>query len=108
MLATRLHDKWAAKEHIGHLVDLRPLVDRRLIEFLNQAEVLSAADIENRAAEIADHQSVPIAEIVGRLTAGREALVRRLEVLSEEHAGIVALRPRLQKPMRLVDWYILC
>lgn len=48
--------------------------------------------------------SAPVAEIVWRLTAGREALVRRLEVRTEEQIGIVAIHPRLQKPMRLVDW----
>jgi uncharacterized damage-inducible protein DinB len=104
MLATPVNDKWSVKEHLGHLVDLEPLDDRRLREFLNHAKVLSAADMENRATQIADHRSRPIAAIIRRLTAGREALVRRLEALSEEQIEIVAIHPRLEKPMRLVDW----
>jgi hypothetical protein len=103
-LATRVNNKWSAKEQVGHLVDLELLDDRRLSEFLNHAEVLSAADMENHATEIADHRSRPIAEIIRRLTAGREVLVRRLEGLKEDEAGIVAIHPRLHKPIRLVDW----
>jgi hypothetical protein len=104
MLATRVNDKWSVKEHLGHLVDLKALDDRRLNEFLNHAKVLSAADIENRATELADHRRVPVVKIIRRLTAGREGLVRRLELLTEEQVAIVAIHPRLQKPMRLMDW----
>ncbi len=104
VLATRVQGKWSVKEHLGHLVDLEPLDNLRLSEFLSQREVLSAADLENRATEIADHRSTPVSEIVGKLTVGRQALLRRLEMLTEEQIGIVAIHPRLQKPMRLVDW----
>jgi len=104
VLEARVNDKWSVKEHLGHLVDLEQLDDRRLGEFLNHAKVLSAADMENRATEVADHRSVPIAEIIRRLTAGRDALARRLEGLKEDQVGVVAIHPRLQKPMRLVDW----
>ena len=104
MLAIRVNDKWAVKEHLGHLADLESLDGRRLSEFLSHAKVLSAADMENRATEIADHRSVPIVEIIRKLTFGREALVHRLEELQVDQVGIVAFHPRLQKPMRLLDW----
>ena len=104
MLATRVNDKWSVKEHLGHLADLESLDGRRLSEFLNHAEVLSKADTENRATEIAGHRSVPIVEIIRKLTAGREALVNRLEELKVDQVAIVAIHPRLQKPMRLLDW----
>lgn len=104
MLAIRVNDKWSVKEHLGHLADLESLDSRRLSEFLNRGEVLSAADVENRATEIADHRSVPIVEIIRKLTAGREALVNRLEELTVDQVAMVAIHPRLQKPMRLLDW----
>lgn len=104
VLAKRVNDKWSAKEHLGHLVDLGPLDERRLSEFLNHAEVLSAADMENRATEVADHRSVPIADIIRGLTAGREVLVHQLEELKEDQVRIVAIHPRLQQPMRFMDW----
>jgi hypothetical protein len=104
VLATRLNHKWSVKEHLGHLVDLQPLDDRRLQEFLNGAQVLSAADVENRVTETAGHRNVPMASIIRRLTIGREDLVQRLETLTEEQVARAALHPRLQKPMRLLDW----
>lgn len=104
LLATRVNGKWSLKEHLGHLADLEWLDDQRLSEFLNHTEVLSAADIENRATEIADYRSTPIADIIRRLTVGRKALVHRLEYLKEDQVGIIAIHPRLQQPMRLVDW----
>ena len=59
-LAIRVNDKWSVKEHLGHLADLEHLDSCRLSEFLNHAEVLSAADTNNRATELADHRSIPI------------------------------------------------
>jgi len=103
-LAMRVHDRWSVKEHFGHLIDLEPLDDRRLDEFLNRAEVLSAADIENRATEKGNHRRVPIADLTRRLAAGRDRLIGRLEMLTEKEVEITARHPRLQKPMRLLDW----
>jgi len=104
VLATRVNHKWSVKEHLGHLVDLQPLDNRRMKEFLNGAEVLSAADVENRVTETAGHRNVPMASIIRRLTIGREDLVQRLETLTEGQVAHTALHPRLQKPMRLLDW----
>jgi hypothetical protein len=104
MLEARVNDKWSVKEHLGHLADLGPLDDRRLSEFLHHAEVLSAADIENRATKLANHRRVPVMEIMRRLTAGRGDMVRQLELLTEEEIAIVAIHPRLRKPMRVMDW----
>ena len=105
LLATRVNGKWSVKEHLGNLVDLQPLDERRLSEFQDGgAGVLSTADMDNRATESANHRSVPIAEIIRRLGAGREELIRRLEVLTENEVQRAAIHPRLQKPMRLLDW----
>ena len=104
LLSTRDAGKWSVKEHLGHLIDLQPLDDQRLEQFLKRVDVLSPADIENRATERADHRHDAMASILERLAAGRERLVRRLEALTEEELAIVALHPRLQKAMRTLDW----
>jgi DinB superfamily len=104
LLAMRVNEKWSAKEHLAHLDDLTPLDDRRLNEFLNHVPVLSAADVENRSTETAYHRTVPVRDIIQKLTVSRETLVRRLEVLNEEQVRIIAIHPRLGVPMRLVDW----
>ena len=103
-LAMRMAGRWSVKEHIGHLIDLEPLDNQRLQEFLSRIPVLSPADIENRATESADHRLVPIANIIARLASMRAQFISRLEVLTEEEVAIVALHPRLQKSMRLLDW----
>lgn len=104
LLATRVSEKWSVKEHLGHLIDLEPLDDLRLREFLSRARVLSAADIENQATESANHRSMPVENIIRRLTAGREKLVLRLEGLKKEEIAITAIHPRLKKDIRLLDW----
>ena len=43
-------------------------------------------------------------EIIRKLSAGREALVHRLEELEVHQVTILAIHPRLQTPMRLLDW----
>jgi hypothetical protein len=45
MLSHRMHGKWSVKEHLGHLVDLEELDQKRLREYLSCAAVLSPADI---------------------------------------------------------------
>jgi hypothetical protein len=104
VLGNRINGKWAAKEHLGHLVDLDALDHTRLQEFLKRAGTLSPADMRNQATEEARHRDTPIGEILLRMRKGRLALVSKLEQLTEEHVAIPMLHPRLQKRMRLVDW----
>jgi len=103
-LAARSNGSWSVKEHLGHLDDLQPLDDRRLGEFLSRVQILSPADMSNRATDEANHRGTAIAEILSRLSTGRSGLVGELEALSETEVAITALHPRLQKPMRLLDW----
>jgi hypothetical protein len=103
-LAARSNGSWSVKEHLGHLDDLQPLDDKRLREFLSRAPILSPADMSNRATEEANHRGTAIADILRRLSAGRSELVGKLEALNETEVSITALHPRLQKPMRLLDW----
>ena len=104
VLGNRINGKWAAKENLGHLVDLDALDHRRLREFLKCAATLSPADMQNQATEEARHGDTPIGEILLRMRTGRLALVSKLEQLTEEHVAIPMFHPRLQKRMRLVDW----
>jgi hypothetical protein len=104
VLAKRPNGKWSAKDHLGHLVDLQPLDEQRLHEFLARTPALSAADISNRATEQGNHRQTPVAHILGRLRIGREKLVAELDALTAEEIAISAAHPRLQKPMRVLDW----
>src|SRR5271155_1869078 len=107
-LGARIAGKWSVKEHLGHLVELQRLDDQRLDEFINRIEVLSPADVHNRATEGANYGNVPITDIPARLAAGRKQMVNRLERLTEEEKGIAAIRPRLRRPMGILVWVYLC
>ncbi|HEX2092623.1 MAG TPA: DinB family protein [Longimicrobiaceae bacterium] len=104
VLGTRIRGGWSAKEHVGHLDDLHALDERRLGEFLARAEVLTAADMTNRRTEEARHNGTPTARLVEGFRARREALVLRLERLSEQEVEITSMHPRLRRPVRLIDW----
>ncbi len=103
-LGRRVNGRWSAKEHLGHLVDLEALDKIRLNEFLNHAATLSPADPENRTTEDANHSATTTEVILRRMREGRRGLVETLELLTEREVGIVSVHPRLQKPMRLLDW----
>jgi selenocysteine lyase/cysteine desulfurase len=104
LLSRRCNEKWSAKENLGHLTDLQALEELRLAEFLAGARVLSAADPTNKITEAAGHNQAPIALLLERLRSGRCEWVRKLEALAEEEVARTAQHPRLQRPMRVLDW----
>jgi hypothetical protein len=104
LLSMRLNGKWSVKEHLGHLADLGTLEELRLREFLSGAAILSAADMANRVTEAAGHNQVPMAHLLKRLRSRRFDWVRKLEALTEEEISRTALHPRLQQPMRILDF----
>jgi len=104
LLSARLNHKWSVKVHLGHLVDLHSLEEQRLREFMAGATMLSAADPLNHATAIAGYDHVPIGTLLASLQVQRGELVRKLEVLNSEDVQRSALHPRLQKPMRILDW----
>src|SRR5262245_4213682 len=83
ILGTRVNQKWSVKEHLGHLVDLQTLDETRLREFLDRVPMLSKADMTNAATEHGNHREAATAEILEKMRAGRNALVHKLEALSE-------------------------
>jgi len=103
-LAAREEGKWSAKENIGHLTDLVPLEEKRLREFLAGEATLSPADMSNRATEAADHNRTPIATILADLRRHRLSWVGELEALTEADIARTSIHPRLQQPMRILDW----
>jgi hypothetical protein len=104
VLGARRNGKWSAKENIGHLSDLGPLDERRLQDFLDGAAMLTAADTRNPGTEMAHHNDVPMATILGRLREGRLEWVRKLELVTEQDIARSAVHQRLRQPMRLLDW----
>lgn len=104
ILAARQDGAWSVLDHIGHLDDLDELDRRRVADFRARAPVLTAADMTNRKTNDAAHNERGVEEVLWSFRASRHALVRELESLTDEDLAAVSLHPRLQQPMRVVDW----
>jgi hypothetical protein len=57
LLTRRQGSSWSIQENIGHLLDLDALHAVRLQEFLNKAQVLTAADLKNQRTFDANHNA---------------------------------------------------
>lgn len=103
LLTKRDNDRWSIQENAGHLLDLESLVAGRLDEYLAGCDTLHAADMTNRKTHDAEHNQASMQSILSNFRRERMNLVARLEDLSAEKFSAVAVHPRLNKPMRLVD-----
>ena len=95
--------KWSVKEVIGHLYDLEELWFGRIDDFLTHKEVLRAADLKNTKTHEAGHNSRTVEALLNQFITERKKLIERVKDIDEATASIVALHPRLQTPMRLID-----
>jgi len=101
VLTRRDNDSWSIQEHIGHLLDLDELHIGRLYDYLANAEVLRAADMENRKTWQADHNLRAAEDLVQDFRSERESFVERLDTWDDP--GQSAMHPRLKQPMRVID-----
>jgi hypothetical protein len=104
MLINRAAGRWSVNEHVGHLIDLDDLDHVRLNEYIAGADALSAADMTNQKTHEAGYNDVAINTLIDYFRERRLDLVNRLESLSDDIIVRTALHPRLQRPLRLVDW----
>jgi hypothetical protein len=102
-LTFRKDDRWSIQENAGHLLDLESLVQQRIDGYISGSQVLHAADMSNRKTYEASHNDVSIATILRTFRSERTKTVELLSQLDAEMFGRVALHPRLNLNMRLVD-----
>jgi uncharacterized damage-inducible protein DinB len=102
-LTRRPGDAWSIQEHVGHLLDLEPLWEERLDDFDAGTPVLRPADLENRKTHGANHNARAIADLLAEFRSARQRIIRRLEDMGAAELSRVALHPRLQQPMSVVD-----
>ena len=102
-LIIKKEGKWSVKEVIGHLYDLEELWYGRVDDFLAHREVLRAADLKNTKTHEAKHNSRTVEALLNQFISERKKLIDRVKNIDEATASIVALHPRLQTPMRLID-----
>lgn len=102
-LTHRSRGAWSIQENVGHLLDLEALWDARLDDYDAGAAVLHPADLENRKTHEANHNARDIGALLREFRQARERIVARLEKMQDAELSRVALHPRLQQPMSVVD-----
>jgi uncharacterized damage-inducible protein DinB len=103
-LTRRDGEHWSIQEHVGHLIDLGSLDLVRVADYEARRETLSAADLKNRKTHEANHNARDMAALLAEFRAERAEFVRRLDAFDDEFVERSAIHPRLQKPMRVVDF----
>lgn len=103
VLSSTKHGPWSIKDNIGHLIDLEPLLNARLDDFLAGRDTLTGADMSNKATNQADHNTRTIGDLLAELSSERDRLVERIESLAPDDFARTAMHPRLKQPFRLVD-----
>lgn len=102
----RVDGTWTIRENVGHLTDLEPLWQGRLEDILCGKPELRPTDLQNRMTSEANHNAVPIVELLHDFRQIRKQTVELLLPLTEEQVFKSALHPRLKTPMRTMDLFL--
>ena len=94
---------WSAKEHLGHLCDLEDLWWKRLQDFVQNKEVLTAADITNQRTTQANHNEKTLEHLLELFSMERQKTLEAIYNFDEDLLSKTSLHPRLNQPMRLID-----
>ena len=97
---------WSIKENIGHLTDLEPLWQGRLIDILENKEFLRETDLSNQKTDLAQHNKIEIGELLSQFEKMRGETIKQLRKLNETDVYQTALHPRLKQPMRIMDLFL--
>ena len=104
LLARRVDGKWSILENAGHLFDLDELTEERIQQYVAGEHMLRPADITNKRTSEANYNSLSAATISKAFRERRNKIVGLLESLDAEMFSRSAIHPRLNIPMRLVDF----
>lgn len=94
---------WSIKQHIGHLHDLEELWWKRLKDFTEGKEVLTAADLNNTKTKEAKHNESTLEQLLLRFTTERQKLLETVYSFDHIYLSRTSIHPRLNQSMRLVD-----
>ena len=106
ILTIKHEGTWSIAENIGHLIDLEPLWQGRLEDFINGKEELRPADLQNTKTHNANHNAKPISELLASFRAVRGKTITMLENVDGKIVFKTALHPRLKTPMRMMDSFL--
>lgn len=103
VLVHRPQGRWSIQENAGHLLDLEGLWLRRLDDFDRGVPTLHPADLQNTKTHEAHHNQRATVDLLAAFRAARSEIVQRMRRMTPEQLSRVALHPRLQQPMSVVD-----
>ena len=95
--------KWSIQENIGHMNDLEPLWQGRVLDIVNGEKTLRPADLTNKKSHEAGHNDVPMEKLLSEFKANRMKLLLMCEEHYDYFGSASSLHPRLLTPMRLID-----
>jgi uncharacterized damage-inducible protein DinB len=102
----KVDNKWSILEHLGHLSDLEPLWQGRLVDILEGRTELRPTDLNNTKTDQANHNASRAEKLFNEFKTLRITTLRQLEGLTEAQIFLSALHPRLKTPMRMMDLFL--
>jgi uncharacterized damage-inducible protein DinB len=106
ILTRKVEGTWSIKENLGHLTDLEPLWQGRLEDIIKGATELRPTDLQNRNTDLANHNNIPVDELLYTFRQIRMKTLSMLEKIDETTIFRSALHPRLKTPMRTMDLFL--
>ena len=104
VLKRRDNGHWSIQENAAHLFDLDALTLDRIDQYVAGLPVLLPADVTNKATTAANYNDISADTISESFRERRKQIVDKLESLDAELFARSAVHPRLNVPMRLVDF----
>jgi hypothetical protein len=104
VLKRRDNGHWSIQENAAHLFDLDALTLDRIDQYVAGVPVLLPADVTNKATTAANYNDISADTISKSFRERRKQIVDKLESLDAELFARSAVHPRLNVPMRLVDF----
>ncbi|MCC6463664.1 MAG: DinB family protein [Saprospiraceae bacterium] len=95
--------QWSIHKEIGHLIDLEPLWLERALQVLEGQAHLKSADLSNQKTHQADHDAVPLGDLLAQFETERQQLLAVLRQATAPDLTQSAVHPRLGTPMKLID-----
>ena len=105
-LTVSINNTWTIKENIGHLSDLETLWQDRSEDIVNGNPELRAADLQNKKTESANHNDVPLEQLLAIFRQSRSQTLAMLEKIDAAAFLKSSFHPRLKKPMRIIDLFL--
>jgi len=105
ILSERIDNTWTIKENLGHLSDLESLWQGRLHDIINGELEMRPTDLQNTRTSNANHNAVPVEELLSSFRQVRRETIDMLEKLDEAQVFMSSLHSRLKTPMRTMDLF---